>query len=413
MTKKAAGLWTNLERFSTPAAVLAEWQVVLGADFENFRNFLRATDELALEYPCTNRPACGCRHEVVPLRMVAACRCEPRDCESIALEPKDVLVHALNTRKFCAAIRGVLGFEAPPDENAVIDGTRGTWPVGTYRQTRSPVFLTMRLTEAEFVAELERLIRGAGEPFVLLAPTEQHKTAIVQGILQRERCAFVPLSACLALDGPGRFAIMDPVTNPTRAILDRFSARLAEGSGLVKTVEKIGRDIEAVVKRDYEQNKEIENLHRLAADGYLNFIRSVDPRDFCCFAFIMAYGDRAKAARELEMPARRFYERVGAWETRGPGYKRMFDLVTCRKQTLLKGTVPLSASLQSGGVQKDAENPEALGAVLEQIRAGNLDQRDYPQVLQEILSALADMNVRNWPAIRDEVMAILREEIAQ
>ena len=409
MTMKPAGLWKNLERFAAPAAVLAEWQEVLGGDFDGFRDFLVSADELALDYPCTNRPPCACRHEVVPLRMVAACRCEPRDCESIVLEPKDVLVYALDARRLCGAIRIPLGFEAPPDENAVVDGTRGTWRVGTYGPARASVFLTMRLTEGEFVAELERLVGSRGEPFILLAPTEQHKTSTVQGILQRQGCAFVPLCWSLALDGAGRFM----ATGSIQPILDRFSQGLAEGKGLVKTVERMDRNLEAVAKDKYELRKENEDLREMLARGYLKFVRSVDPVDACGFIFILVYGDRAKAARELGVDQRRFYERVKSWAAKGPAYKRMFALVECRKTSLRKGEVPLGMSVQSGGVHGEAENPETLAAVLEQVKAGRVSQDGYPEFLREILGGLVEMDEKNWQAIRAELVVNIREEVPQ
>jgi hypothetical protein len=406
MTMKPGELWKNLERFATPAAVLAEWQEVLGGDFDWFRGFLRPTDGQALDYPCTNRPACACRHEVVPLRMVAACRCEPRDWESIVLEPKDVLIYALDTRKLCGAIRGALGFDAPPDEGAVIDGTRGTWPVGTYGQTRSPVFLTMRLTEGEFVAELERLVGDQGEPFVLLAPTERHKTSTVQGILQRQRCAFVPLCSCLALAGAGRFT----ATGSIQPILDRFSQGLAEGKGLVKTVEKMGRDIAAVAQGNYELRKENEELRTLQKEGFFKFALKVDGEDFRAFAIIMALGTRKAAADFLKVPHRSFYDRVEKWTSRGKDYQRLYRFVEWRKKVGRKITVRLEDSVQSGEPNDEPENPETIEAVADKIAAA--DSRDYPTILREILEALAEQNPKNWVEVREEVMAIIREEVA-
>jgi hypothetical protein len=153
-------MWSSLERFATPAAVLAEWQQALGADFANFQPFLPSTDEHALDYPCTKRPSCGCRHEIVPALMLAACRCEPRDSASIKLEPTNVLVYALNARKFCGAIRDTLGFDAPPDGNGPVDGAMHTWPVGIHRETQSPVYLSIRQAEGDFISELGGVLRG-------------------------------------------------------------------------------------------------------------------------------------------------------------------------------------------------------------------------------------------------------------
>jgi len=171
--------------------------------------------------------------------------------------------------------------------------------------------------------------------------------------------------------------------------------------------------MEAVATGNFKLRTENDELRRMAANGFLNFVRAVEPRDFCYFAFILAYGDRAKAAQVLETAPRRFYERIASWKNRGPAYKRMFALVQCRKTSLQKGTVSLGGQLQTGGVHDTAENPETISAVLDQIESGNLDQRDYPEILQGILKALADMNPSNWHAIKKEVMEGIREEIAQ
>ncbi|HOC73721.1 MAG TPA: hypothetical protein PKL54_12955 [Candidatus Hydrogenedentes bacterium] len=414
MKTKPVKLWKGLESLATPSAVLAEWRELLGGDFEWSFGFLRADDGLALDYPCTNRPRCGCRHEVVPLSMVAACRCEDRDCESIALEPKDVLAHVLDTVKLCAAVRSELKFGAPTGgEGAVVDGMLGTWWVGTYGAVRSAVFLMIRLTEADFIAELERLAGAWGEPFVVLAPTGRHQTAVVRGILRRQRSVFIPLCDAVELIGPGRLG----ATGSVQPILDRFSAGLLEGRSQVetfqRTVEDFGRKIDAAASGMQELRKENEELKGLAAGGYLDFVRSAEPTDVCYFFYILAYGDRAKAARELGEDQRRFYERVDGWAKRGPAYKRMFGLVKCRKTSLRKGTVPLGVALQSGGVADEGENPETLEAVFGQIKDGSLDQRSYPAVLREILGALVKMDAKNWQVIQKELVTMIEEEVPQ
>jgi hypothetical protein len=338
------------------------------------------------------------------MRMVAACRCEPRDCESIPLEPKDVLVYALDTRKLCDAIRVPLGFEAPPDENAVVDGARGTWPVGTYGPARSPVFLTMRLTEGDFVAELERLVGSQGEPFILLAPTEQHKTSTVQGILRRQRCVFVPLCLSLALAGSGRFA----ATGSIQPILDRFIQGLAEGKGLVKTVERMDRNLEAVARDKYELRKENEELKGLLAGGYLKFVLAGDARDVLIFACIMALGNQNAAAKHLKMPHRSLRDRVERWGDRGREYQRMFRLVKWRKAVGRKIKLRLEDSVQSGEPNDMPENPETVGDVLDTI--SQADSRDYPALLRQILGALQSQNAKNWPSVQGELVELIKEE---
>lgn len=411
---KRTGIWTCLERFLSPATVLVEWRTVLGQDFDNAKSFLRTTPEQADEYPCTNRPPCDCAHEVIPHgpdRIATACRCDPGDCKTIRLKPSDIVIHALDARKFCRAIRRAFKLDAPPDERAILYGAPNAWPVGTYGALHSPVYLVIRPTEPEFLKEIEGLITGQAEPFILLAPTQRHRTPTVQAVLQRHHAAFIPLSRTLALDGPGRFT----TTNPIQPILDRFAAGLAAGNGLVKTVEKFGRDLDAVAKGNYELRKENEELRRLAADGYFKFVLSVDPLDFRYFAAIFAMGDRAKAATLFkdEIGERRFYERVSSWKSRGPEYKRMYRIVEARKKAGRHGKIRLNDSLQSASVKDEAENPETLQAVLDKLHADDLDQRNFPALLQDILNALLDMNDRNWRPIRDELVPVIREEVPQ
>lgn len=394
---------------------MAEWQAALGPDFDDAEAFLHPTQRLAGTYPCTRRPQCDCRHEVVAnndnVTFRAVCRCGPGNCSAITLTPRELLVHALDSATLCRAIRRTFKFDTPPDERAVLLGAPHVWPVGAYGALHSPVYLAIRPTESEFLKEIEGLITGQADPFILLAPTQRHRTPTVQAVLQRHHATFVPLSRTLALDGPGRFR----TTNPIQPILDRFSDELAAGKGLVKTVEKFGRDLDAVAKGNYELRTENEELRRLASDGYFKFVLSVDPLDFRYFAAIFAVGDRAKAARLFnnEIGERRFYERVDSWKSRGPEYKRMYRIVEARKKAGRHGMIRLNESLQSASVQEEAENPETLQAVLDRLHADDLDQRSFPALLQDILNALLDMNDDNWRPIRDELVPVIREEIPQ
>lgn len=407
---KQTGLWANLEKFAVPATVLAEWRAVLGGEFKDAEPFLRVTDEQAQGYPCTNRPPCDCRHEVVchsPHKIVAACRCEPGECRTIRLEPKDILIYALDTRKLCGAIARTFKFSAPPDNSGIFYGAAKSWPVGTYGPTHSPVYLSICPSEAVLLSNIEGLVSVQAEPFILLTPTQRNKSSAAQGLLKRQHCEFIPLSRCLSLSGRGRFT----VSNSIQPILDRFAARLAEGNGLVKTVEKIGRDIEAVARGDFERRKEIEELRRLHADGYFKFALRVDADDFRAFAVIMALGNRKAAAGHLKVPHRSFYDRVDKWQSRGREYQLMWRFIEWRKRSSRHLKVRLDESLQSGDAGGAPENPETLREVVDNIP--DADSRSYPQLLAEILSALQSQNAANWPKVRDEVVSIIHEELPQ
>ena len=178
-------------------------------------------------------------------------------------------------------------------------------------------------------------------------------------------------------------------------------------------IEKVVGGMTAVAEGNYNLQSENEELRQMASSGFLDFVRSVKPDDFRSFVYILALGDRAKAAKALGLPQRRFYEQVDSWKVRGGPFKKMSALVRCRKTALTKGTIPLGNQMQSGEGKDANENPKTVAAVLEQIQSGNLDQRDYPKVLEGILSALVQMNTKNWQAIQKEVMEDIREELAQ
>ncbi len=409
---KGSEMWSRLEQFINPATVMAEWQAVFGADFANAKGFLRATDKQAAEYPCINRPPCGCDHEVIahaPDRIVAACRCEPAECKIINLQPKDILIYALDSRKFCRAIRAALNFDAPPDERVLIPSAPHAWPVGMYGALRSPVYLLIRPTESEFLKEIEGLITGQMGPFILFAPTERHHTPTMHAVLQRQKAVFIPVSHTLALVGSGLFK----PTNSIQPILDRFTQGLTEGKELGKTVEKIGRDMDAMAKGQYELRKENEELRQLHTSGFLKFSEKVNAKDFSDFAAIMVKGNRKAAAESLNIPYRSFYDRIAKWSMMGPDYKRIINLVAWRKKAGRKIIVRLPDSVLGTAKKNQPENPVIIKDIDQSNKDRAANEKDHSELLREILIALAEQNPQNWQNIRKELVEIITDEIPQ
>ena len=174
-----------------------------------------------------------------------------------------------------------------------------------------------------------------------------------------------------------------------------------------------GHGLETVIQKPFGLGSDPETLQRAVGRILLQFVRTVDPRDFCCFAFILAHGNRSKAAQALGMVERTLYKQVDSWATRGPEYQRMLTLLECRKVGLCKETVPLSLAVQSGERGEEAENPGSMEAVLDEIAAGDSSDRDYPGLLRDLLGAMKAMEATNWQAIRTEVIALLEEELGQ
>ena len=89
----------------------------------------------------------------------------------------------------------------------------GVWAVGTSVRpdTRGhPVFLIVLPAVERFRAAVERLLFDVPGPFVILAPTNSHRSVEVQEHVQRRGLGFLALEDHIALSDDGQFAALDP-----------------------------------------------------------------------------------------------------------------------------------------------------------------------------------------------------------
>ena len=182
---------------------------------------------------------------------------------------------------------------------------------------------------------------------------------------------------------------------------------------LGKGVETVRLNIEAIAKNEYELRQENAELQRLQAEGYLKFAAKVNGGDFTALIYNMALGNRKKAADALGIPHRSFYDRVNKWLEMGSEYKRMFRLVEWRKNVGRQLKVRLEDSLLSGEPNGSAENPETIRDVMTRMKDQEVDSRDYPAILRDILEAMSKQNPANWRSVNKEVLEIITEELPQ
>jgi hypothetical protein len=136
---------------------------------------------------------------------------------------------------------------------------------------------------------------------------------------------------------------------------------------------------------------ECEALRQALSSILLDLARVVAPEDFCTFVYLAAHGGIRPAARVLGLGRSTLFERVESWATRGPAYARMRHLVPCRNHGVPMQVVPLGASAASGEGGDQAEAPEVIAAMLDQIQSAADAQRDYPAVLRDMKDALQAM----------------------
>lgn len=210
---KQRNLWLALQQLPSSEAVLAEWKILLGTDFTNAQALLHPTIEESLLYPCTNNPSCDCKHEIIhhPDRMVAACRCEPAECDNIELKPEDIKIYVLDLKKFTKALQDVFGFDASGKGTMAFPAAPCAWPVGIYKDKNAPVYFLTQLSEDEFIRELEGLASAEHSPFILLTPSNRFKTPTIQMILQRQNAVMIPLASALSFKSPGKFTVSESI----------------------------------------------------------------------------------------------------------------------------------------------------------------------------------------------------------
>ena len=178
-------------------------------------------------------------------------------------------------------------------------------------------------------------------------------------------------------------------------------------------IETLCLNTDAMAKNEYELRQENAELQHLQAEGYLKFAAKINGGDFAAFIYIMALGNRKKAADSLGVPFRTFYDKVDNWRNLGPEYRRMFRLVEWRKNVGRQLKVRLEDSLLSGEPNGRAENPETIRDVLTRMKDQEVDSRDYPAILRDIIEALSIQNPANWRAVNKEVVGIITEELPQ
>jgi len=205
-------LWRSLETITGLVAVPAFWEAYCGPDVDVIRPHLRPTDTEGSLHPCP-RPGFGyCPRKIVNYgngEFAAICRDPYQMCESVKLTQRDVLLHELDVSGFARLLAAPLGIRW---QDPVSRGD-GTWGIGisNRRETRThPVFLVLLPDTGRFQVVLHRLLVRVSGPFVVIAPTNRHRTVEVQELLQDRGVSFLALEEHLQIDDAGRIVAVEP-----------------------------------------------------------------------------------------------------------------------------------------------------------------------------------------------------------
>jgi len=201
--KSKTGPWLAFERLSG-GAVLAEWALELGDEFEQARRYLRSSGVRAETYPCTNRFPCGCRHRVEPIRggkWSAVCDCD--GCQPIPLGDRESMVLNADILQLAEAVLPVCGW----DVQVRMADVPGVWQVGRLGGERIPVFWWVGNREEQLRRVVDELVRTGAVPFALLTPTRTCLSSRIKAVLKREGCVQVVVEDLVSLGDGGRIAL--------------------------------------------------------------------------------------------------------------------------------------------------------------------------------------------------------------
>jgi 7-cyano-7-deazaguanine synthase in queuosine biosynthesis len=153
----------------------------------------------------------------------------------------------------------------------------------------------------------------------------------------------------------------------------------------------IRREI-AAVRQDFREVKTVkERLAQMQGEKLFAFVNGIDPDSFRVLCSVLANGDVAKASRALNMSDSTLRSRMADWETRGPAYKVLVELVRWRKEMGRKGTVPLN----------------------EAITKGTMANADLAGLLSDVLDEVLEMNEETWEEKANLLAGLLRPHVAR
>jgi hypothetical protein len=207
--RKLNRFWSALESIPGQAAVQAEWEHLLGDDYEVVRPFLRASGRLASAYPRITRTAHSSPYRVVTVgdeQFLGAG--EPGE-KPIELTLDDLKIIQLDSQRFHRAIAAALEFDCQTKRMA---GTGVTDRLGTLTVAdgRSvPVYLTIQLERSESREVVNRLISLGEHPFLLLTPTGALVDRDSQIILDKHHCVHIAMSEALGAGSRGGFVSLE------------------------------------------------------------------------------------------------------------------------------------------------------------------------------------------------------------
>ena len=206
-------LWRSLEHVQGLSAAAIEWRRWLGEEWDAARHLLKPRGQRVATVSCPSPGGDGCPRRVVVHddgAVVAVCQDRPRSCDTLVLQPEDVMAFDVDLRKLSGLLAMALALEPA---FLVVTGQSRLWRVGRHEVAAGagfPVFITIQATSAAYDAVISGLCRAADGPFLVLVPTRELIMPDATAGLAGRNALLLALGDVLALDERGRLAAIRP-----------------------------------------------------------------------------------------------------------------------------------------------------------------------------------------------------------
>lgn len=367
------------------------WEDVLKERFLEIEPWLIPSQHRAAKVACEHTKSRHCSYRVVehengPLVGV----CDEGRCQRRVFAPEELVQYQPNFSRLRTEFARLLELEPdrsePPQANIL--------PVGklTLGRDRLEVKLVGGLNPSSLPEILTRLLDVRGPRQVILLASSYGGKAPLLDFIYRVGWQFHDIEHSFVLQprslrwSPGAQARW---LEFKRGLLPAEAARDEEGRQFLAMIEEKLALLDRGIRDLQSENV---TLKQSLASQFSAISQKVDPEYFHWILSIMATGSVSAAASMLGIANSTFDEKLKRYRDRGGTYRILFDLLEVRRKGL--GSKKLEHFNESYLRHQQAN-----------------DQTSETALLREVIEALEAQDEGTWPAIRDELLALLREQM--
>lgn len=361
----------------------------LGENFADMEPWLIPIEGLAQQYVCKNTAKSGCRYRVVEhANGTLVGVCDEGRCGRREFAREELIRYRPDFARFRAELARLMGIRLEPYRGDAI------WliPVGDLAVGRDhyAVKLAGGANPQVLMEFLQKLWIEASQPQLILLASRLSATPELSAFLRKAQWGEFVLEPHMELKA--RALQWKPGSEShwlqcKRGLLTPEAAREEEGRTFLAMIEERIAQLDRGIGKLKAENAQLKDT---LVGQFSTISQKVDAEYFYWILTVMATGSVSRAATALKMANSTFDEKLKRYRDRGGIYETLYQLCQVRRKGL--------------GTKK-----------LEQFNEGYLRHQQGggsgPEVdlMRDVVDALEAQDEKNWPSVRDELLALLKE----